>query len=206
MPDDLRWSWCNSNKNKVHNKCIVLEQSWNHPANSVYRKTIKLLKLRTATKWPWCLESWSWCHVYKPSLENNAMWLKGPRTKAGINLAQIRLLLSAVSVGQGHAFPHGDRETPGCGLRSVWDNAIQRMTLTMGIYRNMAYTGRCNLIPSLNFNSAAFQGDDAHSRAHLHRQKWRCPSPLWHPSLGSWGHCRCLAILRPLKTGPMCGS
>ena len=27
MPDDLRWSWCNNNRNKVHNKLNVLESS-----------------------------------------------------------------------------------------------------------------------------------------------------------------------------------
>ena len=30
-PRDLRWSWCNNNRNKVHNKCHVLESSPNHP-------------------------------------------------------------------------------------------------------------------------------------------------------------------------------
>ena len=29
--NDLRWSWCDSNRHKVHNKCNVLESSWNHP-------------------------------------------------------------------------------------------------------------------------------------------------------------------------------
>ena len=29
MPGDLRWSWCNNNRNKVHNKCNVFESSWN---------------------------------------------------------------------------------------------------------------------------------------------------------------------------------
>ena len=106
------------------------------PPTPVYRKTIQLLKLGTATKWLRCLKSWSWCCVYKPPLEDNAMWPKGPRTKAVIKLAQIRLLLSAMSVGQGHGFPHGERQTPGCGLRSAWDNAIQRMTLTTGTDRN----------------------------------------------------------------------
>ena len=28
--DDLRWSWCNNNRNKVHNKCKALGSSWNH--------------------------------------------------------------------------------------------------------------------------------------------------------------------------------
>ena len=31
MPVDLRWSWCNNNRNKVHNRCNVLESSKNHP-------------------------------------------------------------------------------------------------------------------------------------------------------------------------------
>ena len=31
MPDDLRYSWCNNNRNKMHNKCNALETSWNHP-------------------------------------------------------------------------------------------------------------------------------------------------------------------------------
>ena len=30
MPDDLRWSWYNNNRNKVHNKFNMLESSWNH--------------------------------------------------------------------------------------------------------------------------------------------------------------------------------
>ena len=31
-PDDLRWSWCNNNRNKVPSKCHVLESSWNLPS------------------------------------------------------------------------------------------------------------------------------------------------------------------------------
>ena len=30
MPDDLRWSWCNNNRNKVHNKFNIFELSWDH--------------------------------------------------------------------------------------------------------------------------------------------------------------------------------
>ena len=29
--EDLRWSWCNNNRNKVHNECNSLESSRNHP-------------------------------------------------------------------------------------------------------------------------------------------------------------------------------
>ena len=38
MPDDLRWSWCNINRNKVHNKCNVLKSSWNHSNLQVHGK------------------------------------------------------------------------------------------------------------------------------------------------------------------------
>ena len=31
MLHDLRWSWCNNNRNKVHNKCTALESSQNYP-------------------------------------------------------------------------------------------------------------------------------------------------------------------------------
>ena len=30
MLDDLRWSWCNNNRYKVHTKCNAFESSWNH--------------------------------------------------------------------------------------------------------------------------------------------------------------------------------
>ena len=44
MPDDLRWSWCNNNRNKVHDKCNELESSWNyrrpHPPTSVCGKIV----------------------------------------------------------------------------------------------------------------------------------------------------------------------
>ena len=33
MLDDLKWSWCNNNRNKVHSKCNALESSWNHPVS-----------------------------------------------------------------------------------------------------------------------------------------------------------------------------
>ena len=41
MPDDLRWSWCNNHRNKVHGKCNALESSWNHPSLPlVHEKTV----------------------------------------------------------------------------------------------------------------------------------------------------------------------
>ena len=40
MPDDLRWSWCNNNRKKIHNKCNDLEPSRNHPTLLVHGKII----------------------------------------------------------------------------------------------------------------------------------------------------------------------
>ena len=48
MPDDLRWSWCNHNRNIVHNKCNVLESSPNHSQLPVYGKTV------FQETGPWC--------------------------------------------------------------------------------------------------------------------------------------------------------
>ena len=40
MPDDLRWSWYN-NRNKVHNKCNMLESSWSHsPHASLWKNCL----------------------------------------------------------------------------------------------------------------------------------------------------------------------
>jgi len=33
MPDDLRFSWCNNDRNKVYNKCNMPESSPNHPSS-----------------------------------------------------------------------------------------------------------------------------------------------------------------------------
>ena len=49
MLDDLRWSWCNTNRNKVHNKCHALESSPNHlPTPSV--KKLSSMKLVSDAK------------------------------------------------------------------------------------------------------------------------------------------------------------
>jgi len=39
MPDDLRWSWCNNNRSKVHKKFSVLESSWKHPLTPTVQKS-----------------------------------------------------------------------------------------------------------------------------------------------------------------------
>ena len=51
MPDDLRWSWCNINRNKVHNKCNTLGSSWptHHPVRG------KIVFQETS---PWCQKCW----------------------------------------------------------------------------------------------------------------------------------------------------
>ena len=40
MSDDLRWSWCHNNRNKVQNKCNVLESSPNHLSPPAHGKII----------------------------------------------------------------------------------------------------------------------------------------------------------------------
>ena len=40
MPDDLRWSWCNKNRNKVHSKRNTLESSQNHPHHPVHGEIV----------------------------------------------------------------------------------------------------------------------------------------------------------------------
>ena len=41
MPDNLRWRWCNNDRNKVHNKYNTLESSWNHlPSPSLWKNCI----------------------------------------------------------------------------------------------------------------------------------------------------------------------
>ena len=62
MFDDLRWSWCNNNRSKMHNTCNALESSWGHPSSvpvpgqsvSVFHKT-----------GPWCHKG------YGPPQEGN---------------------------------------------------------------------------------------------------------------------------------------
>ena len=45
MPDDLRWSWGNNHRNKVHGKCNALESSWNHPSLPWFKKNLSSMKL-----------------------------------------------------------------------------------------------------------------------------------------------------------------
>ena len=54
MPDDVRRSWCNNNRNKVHNKCNALESSWKQttPPPWVRRKTV------FHETSPWCPKGW----------------------------------------------------------------------------------------------------------------------------------------------------
>ena len=55
MPDDLRWSWCNNNRNKVHNTCNMLESSPNHrphPHPPVHWKIV------SHEIGPWCQKGW----------------------------------------------------------------------------------------------------------------------------------------------------
>ena len=40
MSDDLKWSWCNNNRNKVHNRCNAFESVQKHPPALVHGKTV----------------------------------------------------------------------------------------------------------------------------------------------------------------------
>ena len=58
---DLRWGWCNNNRNKVHNKCDVLESSWNQPCSPTSVKKLSFTKAVPGTKkvrvcWDWKCE------------------------------------------------------------------------------------------------------------------------------------------------------
>ena len=58
MPNDLRWSWCNNNRNKVHNKFNALESSRNHlplPPHSTYTSHGKTFFQKTGLC---CEEGW----------------------------------------------------------------------------------------------------------------------------------------------------
>ena len=48
-PNDLRWKWCNNNRNKVPNECNVLASSQNHPLPQ-FTETLSSLKPVPGTK------------------------------------------------------------------------------------------------------------------------------------------------------------
>ena len=57
--DDLRWSWGNNNREKVHNECNALESPWNHPSNPglwkdglSWNQSLVLKRLGTAVRRP----------------------------------------------------------------------------------------------------------------------------------------------------------
>ena len=51
-PGDLRWSWCNNNRNKGHSKCNVLELSWTHPP------PLGCGEIVFQEPGPWCQKGW----------------------------------------------------------------------------------------------------------------------------------------------------
>ena len=60
MPDDLRWSWCINNRNKVHNICNALESPQNHLPTLVHEKIVFL------EAGPWCQKGWGPLLYYFP--------------------------------------------------------------------------------------------------------------------------------------------
>ena len=52
---DLRWSWCNNNRNKMHNKYNALESPWNHSHHPIPRVHGKTVFHETGL---WCQKGW----------------------------------------------------------------------------------------------------------------------------------------------------
>ena len=95
MLDDLRWSWRNNNRNKVHNKCNVLELSRNPPPQPWSMGKLSSMKLAPSAKkvvdcwsrasplwaewftlpWQGCLPRIHWYAVLAPGLVSQ---LSGP--------------------------------------------------------------------------------------------------------------------------------
>ena len=50
MPDDLKWSWCNNNRNKACNKHNALESSQNHPPPPPVHGKIVLYEISPGAK------------------------------------------------------------------------------------------------------------------------------------------------------------
>ena len=85
MPDDLRQSWHNNNRNKVHNKHNASESSWNHPLPNP--GPWKNCLLETS---PWCPKLWgplaqSMCTDPEPRSGGQASGENGNRYQKGIN-------------------------------------------------------------------------------------------------------------------------
>lgn len=73
MPNDLRWSWCNKNRNKMHNRCNKAESSPRHPTswwkNSSFMKPVPYAKMVGGH---WAM--WHWWRLLPVSLPWPALW------------------------------------------------------------------------------------------------------------------------------------
>ena len=56
MPDDLRWSWCNNNRNNMHNKWVWIILKHPHPHQP--QPTLSMEKLSFTEPGPWCQKGW----------------------------------------------------------------------------------------------------------------------------------------------------
>ena len=54
LPGDLKWSWCDSNRNKVHEKYNVLESGWSHPPTPTHIRGKTIFRETS----PWCQKGW----------------------------------------------------------------------------------------------------------------------------------------------------
>ena len=50
MPDNLRWSRCSNNRNKVHKKCHVLKLPQNHPPSPRSTENLFCMELAPGAK------------------------------------------------------------------------------------------------------------------------------------------------------------
>jgi len=58
----MRWSWCNNNRNKVHNKCNGIESSPNHPSTPICGNIV------FHVTGPWCQNVGNRCGLTRISL------------------------------------------------------------------------------------------------------------------------------------------
>ena len=72
MPDDLKWSWYNNNRNKAHNKCNALESSGGGEKPSPY--PLALGKIVFHEIGPWCQKVRDCCSTIQTTASQTLVW------------------------------------------------------------------------------------------------------------------------------------
>ena len=87
ISDDLRYTWCNNNRNKMHNKCNVLESSPNQPPTTICGQIV----FHETSHW--CQKCWGSLEGlslkslnFKERLNDSFLWWQ----KSGTNLPDKR--------------------------------------------------------------------------------------------------------------------